>query len=100
RHANANFPLGPNRGRGIAVGFWFNVGGESTAALHLSEDGTATVVTGNPDIGGSRASMAIMAAEVLGVPVDRVRPVVADTAGIGYSMLTGGSRTTFAVGMA
>ena len=58
------------------------------------------VVTGNPDIGGSRASMAMMAAEVLGLPVEQVRPIVADTASIGFSMLTGGSRTTFATGMA
>ena len=99
-HPHYKAPLGPNQGRGVAVGFWFNIGGESTAALHIGEDGTATVVTGNPDIGGSRASMAIMAAEVLGVTVDRVRPIVADTASIGYSMLTGGSRTTFATGMA
>jgi len=93
-------PLGPNQGRGVAAGFWFNVGGESTAAVHISEDGSATVVTGNPDIGGSRASMAMMAAEVLGLPVEKVRPIVADTASIGFSMLTGGSRTTFATGMA
>jgi CO/xanthine dehydrogenase Mo-binding subunit len=99
-HPNYDVPLGPNQGRGVAVGFWFNVGGESTAAVHVGDDGTATVVTGNPDIGGSRASMAIMAAEVLGLPVKDVRPVVADTASIGYSMLTGGSRTTFATGMA
>ena len=58
------------------------------------------MATGNPDIGGSRASMAMMAAEALGIPVEQVRPVVADTASIGYSMLTGGSRTTFATGMA
>lgn len=93
-------PLGPNQGRGVAVGFWFNVGGESTAAVNIAEDGSAVVVTGNPDIGGSRASMAIMAAEALGIPVERVRPMIADTASIGYSMLTGGSRTTFATGMA
>ncbi len=93
-------PLKPNQGRGVAVGFWFNIGGESTAAIHISEDGSAAVVTGNPDIGGSRASMAMMAAETLGVPVERVRPMIGDTASIGYSMLTGGSRTTFATGMA
>ena len=93
-------PLGPNQGRGVAVGFWFNVGGESTAAVHIGEDGSAVVVTGNPDIGGSRASMAMMAAETLGLPVEKVRPMIADTASIGYSMLTGGSRTTFATGMA
>jgi CO/xanthine dehydrogenase Mo-binding subunit len=99
-HPHYSAPLGPNQGRGVAVGFWFNVGGESTAALHINEDGTAVAVTGNPDIGGSRAGMAMMAAETLGIPVDRVRPIVADTASIGFSMLTGGSRTTFATGMA
>jgi CO/xanthine dehydrogenase Mo-binding subunit len=99
-HPHYTAPLGPNQGRGVAVGFWFNVGGESTAAVHINEDGGAVVVTGNPDIGGSRVSMAMMAAEVLGLPVERVRPIVADTASIGFSMLTGGSRTTFATGMA
>lgn len=98
--AHYKTPLGPNQGRGLAVGFWFNIGGESSAAVHIGEDGSAVVVSGNPDIGGSRASMAMMAAETLGIPVDRVRPIVADTASIGFSMLTGGSRTTFATGMA
>jgi CO/xanthine dehydrogenase Mo-binding subunit len=100
RHPHYAAPLGPNQGRGLAVGFWFNVGGESTAAVNVNEDGTAVVITGNPDIGGSRASMAMMAAEVLGLAVEKVRPIVADTASIGFSMLTGGSRTTFATGMA
>jgi CO/xanthine dehydrogenase Mo-binding subunit len=99
-HANLNAPLGPNQGRGVAVGFWFNFGGESTAKVHITEDGTAAVATGSPDIGGSRASMAMMAAEVLGLPVEKVRPIVADTASIGPSMVTGGSRTTYATGMA
>jgi CO/xanthine dehydrogenase Mo-binding subunit len=44
--------------------------------------------------------MAMMAAEILGIPVERVRPIVADTSSIGYSFLTGGSRVTFATGMA
>jgi CO/xanthine dehydrogenase Mo-binding subunit len=100
-HPHYAAPLtGPNQGRGVAVGFWFNVGGESTAAVNIGEDGSAVVITGNPDIGGSRASMAMMAAEVLGLPIEKVRPIVADTASIGFSMLTGGSRTTFATGMA
>ena len=99
-HAHLSHKLGPNQGRGIASGFWFNIGGESSAAVHVNEDGTATVVEGNPDIGGSRASMAMMAAEVLGLPYEQVRPVVADTSSIGFSFLTGGSRVTFATGMA
>jgi CO/xanthine dehydrogenase Mo-binding subunit len=99
-HPHYSAPLGPNQGRGLAVGFWFNIGGESTGAVHINDDGSATVVTANPDIGGSRASMAMMAAEVLGLPVELVRPVVGDTTAIGFSGLTGGSRTTFATGMA
>jgi len=99
-HPHYSAPLGKNQGRGVASGFWFNIGGESSAAVHISEDGTATVISGNPDIGGSRASMAIMAAEVLGIHVDKVRPIVADTSSIGYNFLTGGSRVTFATGMA
>ena len=99
-HPHYSAPLGPNQGRGVASGFWFNIGGESSAAMHVNEDGTVEVVTANPDIGGSRASMAMMAAEVLGVDVSKVKPSIADTASSAYSMLTGGSRVTFAVGKA
>ena len=99
-HPQMKEPLGPNQGRGIASGFWFNIGGQSSAAVHINEDGTALVVSPNPDIGGSRASMAIMAAEVLGIEVEKVKPIVADTSSIAYSDVTGGSRVTFAVGMA
>jgi CO/xanthine dehydrogenase Mo-binding subunit len=99
-HAHLATPLGPNQGRGIASGYWHNAGGESSAACHVNEDGTVTLTEGHPDIGGSRASMAMMAAEVLGIPFERVRPVVGDTTSIGFSASTGGSRVTFAGGMA
>lgn len=99
-HPHWSAPLGPNQGRGLAGGYWGNYGGPSTVVVSLAEDGTFVVATGSPDIGGSRASMAIMAAEVLEVPYEQVRCVIADTASIGYSMVTGGSRTTFATGKA
>jgi CO/xanthine dehydrogenase Mo-binding subunit len=99
-HAHLETSLGPNQGRGIASGYWHNAGGESSAACHVNEDGTVTVTEGHPDIGGSRASMAMMVAEVLGVPFESVRPVVGDTTAIGFSASTGGSRVTFAGGMA
>ena len=67
---------------------------------HVGEDGSVTVISGNPDIGGSRASLALMAAEELGVDYDKVRPVIADTASIGFNFVTGGSRVTFATGLA
>jgi len=92
--------LGPNQGRGVASGYWFNGGGESSATLQVNADGTVLVATGSPDIGGSRASMALMAAETLGVDYNQVRAIVADTGSIGYTHVTGGSRVTFATGTA
>jgi len=99
-HPHWKSPVADGVGRGLAAGFWFNIGGESTASVHINEDGTVTAATGSPDIGGSRASIGMMVAEVLGVPAERVRTVVADTASIGFTHLTGGSRVTFATGMA
>ena len=42
----------------------------------------------------------MMAAEELGVDLDRVSVQIGDTAQLGYNMLTGGSRSTFSSGMA
>ena len=99
-HPNYTRKLKEGQGRGISAGFWFNVGMQSSAEVHINENGTVTVIEGNPDIGGSRASMALMAAETLGVPYENVRVVVADTENAGYTNVTGGSRVTFATGMA
>ena len=99
-HPAYKAPLGPNQGRGVASGYWFNGGGESSASVQINADGTVLVATGSPDIGGSRASMALMAAETFGVDYNQVRAIVADTASIGYTHVTGGSRVTFATGMA
>ena len=93
-------PLGKNQGRGIAAGFWFNIGGETTVNLQLNEDGTLTLMAGTPDIGGLRASLAMMAAEELKIPYEKVRPIIADTSSLGYNFVTGGSRSTFSSGLA
>jgi len=99
-HPHYKSNLGPNQGRGVASGFWFNIGGQSNATINVHEDGTITIVEGSPDIGGTRAAMAMMASEVLGIDYERVQVVVADTASIGQTDMTGGSRVTFATGMA
>ncbi len=91
---------GPNRGRGVASGFWFNIGLQSSAAISVHADGTIALVEGSTDIGGTRASIAMQAAEVLGIPAEDVHPSVGDTDSVGYTFLTGGSRTTFATGWA
>lgn len=89
-----------NGGRGVASGFWFNIGGSSSVTINMNRDGTGTIVEGSPDIGGSRASMQLMAAETLGIAVDNFKTIVADTENIAHNDGTGGSRTTFATGMA
>jgi len=68
--------------------------------VQVNEDGTVIIATGSPDIGGSRASMALMAAETLGIDYNQIRSIVADTSSVGYTHVTGGSRVTFATGMA
>ena len=93
-------PNGKPRGRGVASGFWFNAGFQSSATVSINSDGTANVVTGSPDIGGTRVSCAMIAAEVLGLKAEEVHPVVADTESIGHTDVTGGSRVTFATGYA
>ncbi|MGH7878245.1 MAG: xanthine dehydrogenase family protein molybdopterin-binding subunit, partial [Candidatus Binataceae bacterium] len=55
------------RGRGVATGFWFNIGMQSAAVVNLHGDGTASLVMGSVDIGGTRAAQAMIAAEVLGI---------------------------------
>jgi xanthine dehydrogenase molybdenum-binding subunit len=93
-------PAGKKRGRGIATGYWFNIGLKSAANLAVNSDGTVTLAEGSTDIGGSRAAMAMHVAEVLGIGAHDVRPSVVDTESIGYTDVTGGSRTTYATGYA
>ncbi len=91
---------GSNRGRGIAIGYWMNGGGPSSCTIKVNADGTVNLTEGSPDIGGSRASVAMMAAEALGIPAEDVRPAVVDTDSVGYTSGTGGSSVTFKTGWA
>ncbi len=91
---------GKNRGRGIASGFWFNIGGASSCSASVNDDGTVTLVEGSTDIGGTRTSIAMQLAETLGITAEDVLPQVGDTDSVGYTFLTGGSRVTFATGLA
>lgn len=92
--------VGKNRGRGVASGFWFNIGLKSSASGTVNYDGTVSLIEGSTDIGGSRASIAMQLAETLGIRAEDVKPQVGDTDTAGYTDVTGGSRTTFATGLA
>ncbi|MDP9136821.1 MAG: xanthine dehydrogenase family protein molybdopterin-binding subunit [Pseudomonadota bacterium] len=99
-HPHMKAPLGKNQGRGMACGFWFNFGGQTCTSININLDGTAVIAVGTVDIGGSRASMCLMAAEELGIPYENVRCIVADTSSLGHNDMSDGSRVTFSSGMA
>jgi CO/xanthine dehydrogenase Mo-binding subunit len=84
----------------VAAGAWFNGSGPASAVASIVPDGTINLVEGSPDIGGSRTSMAMHIAEVLGIPAEDVKPSIADTDSIGYSSGAGGSGVTFKMGTA
>ncbi|HMO54739.1 MAG TPA: xanthine dehydrogenase family protein molybdopterin-binding subunit, partial [Tepidiformaceae bacterium] len=99
--AHWNSPIeGPNRGRGVASGYWFNGGMQSSVVAAVNPDGTVNLIEGSTDIGGTRASLAMQLAETLGIPYESIKPSVVDTDSIGHNDVTGGSRTTFASGLA
>ncbi len=91
---------GALRGRGVSAGFWFNIGLKSSCAANVNDDGTVTLIEGSTDIGGTRTSIAMQLAETIGVAAEDVIPKVVDTDSVGYTDVTGGSRVTFATGMA
>ena len=87
-------------GRGVAAGFWFNGTGASSATASVISDGTVSLVEGSPDIGGSRAAVAMQLAEVLGIAAEDVKPQVGDTDSVGFTSVTGGSGVAFKTGWA
>ena len=90
------------RGVGMASQVWFGGGGPpSYAWIRVGSDGRAMVVTAMQDIGtGTRTAMAQIAAEELGVPLDRVEVSLGDSARGPYATLSAGSSTTPSVGPA
>jgi xanthine dehydrogenase YagR molybdenum-binding subunit len=95
---------GPKRrGVGFAAHDWVGGGGHAPgyAWIELNADGTAEVVTGTQDIGtGTRTGLAQIAAEELGLPLDRIAFYLGDT-GVGpYAPVSSGSATQATIGPA
>ncbi|TIN65186.1 MAG: xanthine dehydrogenase family protein molybdopterin-binding subunit [Mesorhizobium sp.] len=99
-HPHMRAPLAQNQGRGMACGFWFNFGGQTCTDLNVGMDGTVSLAVGTVDVGGSRASLSLVAAEELGIDYSQVKAIVADTSSLGYNDMTDGSRGTFSSSMA
>ena len=97
---SANGAAGGKVGYGLAVGFW--QGGIDTAAAscEVEPDGTVQLTIGSVDVSGSSTSFAQIAAEVLGVPMDKVRLVAVDSSQAPYAGGSMGSKITRTVGVA
>jgi xanthine dehydrogenase molybdenum-binding subunit len=100
-HAHYCAPLtGAYRGRGVAYGYWGNWGAQSSSTISVNADGTVAMVTGSVDVTGTRTSLAMQVAGVLGLTLEQIKPSVGDTDSIGYADVSAGSRTTMATGQA
>jgi CO/xanthine dehydrogenase Mo-binding subunit len=90
------------RGLGLASQIWYGGGGPpSYAWVRLGSDGRANVVTAMQDIGtGTRTAMAMIAAEELGLPLDRVDVQIGDSARGPFASISGGSSTLPSMGPA
>jgi len=99
-------PAGSDTGairRGAGVSFMaFRSGlGRSNAVIRLNGSGQYSVHVGVTDVGaGAKTTMALIAAEALGVPLSKVTVVWGDTDRCPYSVGESGSRTTIMTGQA
>ena len=89
-------------GVGLASQIWFGGGGPpSYAWVRIGSDGRAQVVTAMQDIGtGTRTAMAQIAAEELGLPLDRVQVSLGDSARGPFASISAGSSTVPSMGPA
>ena len=89
------------RGAGMAIGSFGAGIGRSSAILRLDSRGNYRLHVGVTDVGtGAKTTMALIAAEELGVPVAKVKVVSGDTGTCPYSVGESGSRTTNYTGYA
>ncbi len=89
------------RGAGMAFMMFRSGVGPSSAILRVNSEELYTLFVGVTDIGpGAKTTMAMIAAEELGVPLSQVEVVWGDTDRCPYSVGESGSRTTTMTGYA
>ncbi len=90
----------PGEGIGLAVGGWHGGLEPAAAMCHVDRDGMVRIYVGAVDLQGTHTAMAQLAAAILGVPVEQVRILQGDTDMAPYAGASGGSKTTYTVGLA
>lgn len=100
RHPAYTSPVVEGEGVGVAVGAWGGGREPAAAGCRVEPDGTLLLHLGSVDISGTDTTLAMIAAETFGVPVERVRIQTGDTATAPYAGMAGGSKTIYTVGPA
>ncbi|MGI8743939.1 MAG: xanthine dehydrogenase family protein molybdopterin-binding subunit [Bryobacteraceae bacterium] len=89
------------RGVGMAMGCFASSLGRSSAIIELDSGGRYHLRVGVTDVGtGAKTTMGLIAAEELGVPLEKVNVISGDTGLCPYSVGESGSRTTVYTGNA
>lgn len=99
-HPMYTMPLGPGEGVGVAAGAWMGGLEPAAAGCRVESDGTVVLLAGHADISGTNTTLALIAAEVFGVPIESVRIRGGDTETAPYAGMAGGSKTIYTVGAA
>jgi CO/xanthine dehydrogenase Mo-binding subunit len=92
--------VGPGEGVGVAVGGWGGGREPAAAGCRVEPDGSLLVHIGSNDISGTDTTLAMIAAETFGVPLERVRIDQGDSHSAPYAGMAGGSKTIYTVGPA
>ena len=92
--------LPSGEGVGLAAGVWFGASDTAGATCRLDDDGGVTLVSAFSDMTGANTTFATLVAETLGIPVEKVRIVAADTSVAPRAPLSGGSKAIASVGRA
>lgn len=89
------------RGAGMAIGVFASGLGRSSAVVHLDSQGAYHLHVGVTDVGtAAKTTMALIAAEELGVPLSKIQVTNGDTETCPYTVGESGSRTTTHTGFA
>jgi CO/xanthine dehydrogenase Mo-binding subunit len=100
QHRILSKPVGPDEGIGVAAALWTGVGGPAFAGCLVEPDGGITLQVGYADLSGTDTSLAMIAADVLGMRPEQIRIEVGDTRSQPFSGQAGGSRTVYVIGSA
>ena len=93
-------PAGSGEGVGVAVGGWGGGREPAAAGCRVEPDGSLLLHLGSVDVSGTDTTLAMIAAETFGVPVERVRVETGDSATAPYAGMAGGSKIIYTVGPA